>query len=293
MMFKSFMFDGMYLDDWGMMVGFANSSQEDSYPLIGDKSLTTVKVKDKNAYVSSTAEPFNFSFDIIKSRCANVDETLSENLIDMLLSWLDTDGYKYFKPIYDGRGIYPEVHFYVIFTNISLIKIGDSIVGLSLTLQTDSNHGYYDTRHYEKTLTTSDNTLIIANETNRAGTNYFNKVTFVCGAAGNILLSNSRDGKIRTVINNCQQNEILTLHGKTKIIETTKPHEKLYKDFNYNFPRLVTTRKDILREAAPLMSDYDDSDVYDANIYTLDTSAISSCTITVDYEPYRKVGLFT
>lgn len=290
--FYDFMFDGSYLSDWGMTVGYIVNSVEDSYTFTGEKDLTTVKVKDKEAFVSSSAEPLTFNFDIIKSKCLNADETLSEDFINLLLAWLDTDQYKYFKPIYDGRGMYPEVHFYGMFTNISIIKIGEAIVGLSVNFKADSNHGYYDNRHYEKTLTADDNTLVINNETNRSGINYYNKVTFTCGADGNILLSNSRDGKIRTVINNCVEGEVITIYGKTKIIESNKTHEKLHNDFNFNFPRNVTTRKDILREAMPLMTDIDDDAVYDSNTYTLDTSAMSSCKITVDYEPYRKVGFF-
>ena len=72
------------------------------------------------------------------------------------------------------------------------------------------------------------------------------------------------------IVKNCRANEIITLHGKTKMIESSLAgHTKLYNDFNYNFIRIINT--------------------FDNNVNTF-TSTLP-CEITISYSPIRKVGL--
>lgn len=278
MQFEDFEYNDKLLSDFGMIIGFVTSSVEEAYTMTGERNLTTVKVKDRTMFVSSTAEPISFSFDIIQNPCRK-NYGLKEDEVNLLLSWLDNDEYLKFQPLFSDRQ-YLDIHFIGIFTNISLIKDAGIVLGLQVTFQADSNHGYGDDERYEIIFNSSNTEpLYISNATTQLGYTYLDKIEITCNAAGDIYLTNSLDTK-KTIIKNCAKGEKITLLGNRKIIQSSVNHEKLANDFNYNFPRIITKRREYIE-----LSDSE-------NLFTIDQSKMSDCSIVIDYIPYRKVGLF-
>ncbi len=58
---------------------------------------------------------------------------------------------------------------------------------------------------------------------------------------GDFILVNELDPSKKTIIKNCEANEIISFDGKRKQISSNKAHPTLMNDFNYIFPRVINT----------------------------------------------------
>lgn len=265
-----FEYDGVSLSDNDLTLCKFDGI-EDTINVGNSISINQVKASGSDKYMAagySYEEPFSAELQISKQPCSSDMLVFSDEEINKMMRWLNRKEYHVFKPIYDD-GSFEGVYYYGTF-NVQLIKAGLNVVGFHLTLNTNAPYGFMPevTKTFTFNTVTTDK-FVIEDTSDEVG-NLYCDVTVKCLEAGNLTIKNSLDTENTVIVNNCVVDEIITLHGESKIIETSKEaHTKLYNDFNYNFIRLVNT--------------------YENNVNNF-TSNIK-CEMTVKYSPIRKVGI--
>ena len=264
----NFLYDNEKLSDYGMILCTFDNSSFETISVGNNLTFNTVKTtaSDRNYLTGITYdEPLSTTFQICKSDCNNNDSLIiSSEEMTSLLRWLSRrDGFHKFEIYQKG---YEGIFFYGSFNNIQQLKIGGKLCGLELTLVTDSPYGYED---ISLDFTTSASVgYSLFNMSTETGHLYPKVFTCKCLKSGDLQIHNSIENRT-TELKNCIKDEIITMDGSRKIIETSVPTHKLYNDFNYNYFRL--------------------GNEYDNNLNIITTSL--PCEIHIEYEAVRKVGL--
>lgn len=267
-----FYFNGAKLSDYGCIVSNINSSFSDSSP-IGNIELETIKSHStqKNKIINSEYDDvISASFDICKN--PGIYKTPQEMIftdaeISLFARWLNQKKYCKFQPIYES-GLYSDIFFYGTFNSISSVIISDNTVGLTLSFTSNSPFGYINEKEFVTELTSDSKTFTLYDDSDEIGEIRPSLFQIKCKANGDLQIKNNRDKKI-TVINNCLNEEIITLDCENRIIQSSKSHPTIYNDFNYYYPKIINTMEDRY------------------NIFTVTLP----CEIIVKYEPIRKVGI--
>ena len=271
-----FEYDGQRLSDYGCGVCHISGSADLNTVSLGSKiTFNTINMTQQNKFkLISTQydEAYTTTLEIAKFDCRDRNNHIfSTAEIAKLTRWLNRKKYCKFKMIYlDGKC----ANMYYMGTfNVDMIVYGGNVIGLQLTLQTNAPFAYYDPIDCEMNFDKPGAMASIYDMSDEIGYIYPNNVIIKCLASGNLTINNSQDGNRNTVINNCINGEILTLDGENKIITSSKNHEKLYNDFNYNFIRISNK--------------YENNMDNTQNIFT----ASMPCNITFTYSPICKAGL--
>lgn len=265
-----FEYDGIKLSEHNY--GICNfDGGDDSQDLGNLLSLNNVKAQNRAEYFLSDVSydgTFEQEFQICKITCGNEsDFVLSDEDLSFLMRWLNRKKYLKFKPIYNDNS-FSDVYYMATF-NISIIKLAGRIIGLTLSLKTNAPYGFGEPVETTATLSTTADKLTIENTSDEIGSIYCD-VEITCKGSGDLEISNNADPNNVVGIKNCQADEVITLHGKTKIIGSSLAgHTKLYNDFNYNYLRIVNS----------------------FNNRTNEFTSNMPCEIKVVYSPIRKVGL--
>lgn len=263
----NFLYDNERLSDYGMILCKFDNDSLETVSVGNNLIFNTVKTNrsDRNLLTGITYdEPLSATFQICKDNCHNEDLSISSEELTSLLRWLSRrDGFHKFKIYQEG---YEEVFFYGSFNNIQELKIGGILYGLELTFVTDSPYGYEDIS-FDCT-TTASVAYNLFNMSNETGHLYPKVFTCKCLESGDLQIHNSIENRI-TELKNCVKDEIITMDGGHKAIETSVPTHKIYNDFNYNYFRIGSE--------------------YDNNLNAITTSL--PCEIHIEYEAVRKVGL--
>lgn len=273
-MLIDFEYAGKLLSDFGCIVCTITSNNGVSTTDIGNQiTFNTIPTNHTTKFklVSSeysdayTAPPFQ----ICKSPC-NADDQhdmyFSEMEVRDIMRWLNRKRFFKFKPIYDD-GEYAMIYFNGSF-NVQTITYGSNVIGMELTLQTDAPFAHYEPIEYNITLSSQNGTFVINDISDEVGYIYPDIVEIQCLSDGKLTVSNSKDSN-NVVVNNCVSGEKITLIGESKIIESSVYHQKLFNDFNYNFPKIH--------------NDYNDGE----NIFSVSIP----CKIHMSYSPICKVGV--
>lgn len=268
MQLVDFQYNGETLSEYGLMVCSFDGGDETID--IGSKiSMNKVKAPHSHRYMYTSLsyeDTLPAVIQVCKFSCGSDDYVLTEPELRAIMRWLNRKGYYKFKPIYDEL-VYTDVYYNATF-NVQLIKIGGDVVGLELTLDTDSPYGYSEPIRYDFTFNSWKDKLIIQDYSDDAGYVYCD-VTIKCLEDGDLTITNSLDQKNKTVIYNCKTDEVITLRGQYKLIESSEYHPTLYNDFNYNFIRICNAGS------------------YVENVFT----SSLKCEVSITYSPIRKVGL--
>ena len=263
-----FLYDNERLSDYEMMIcKFGDGGGLETISAGNNLTFNTVKssTSDRNILATTTYdEPLTTTFQICKHDCYGDNKYISSEELTSLLRWLARrDGFHKFEIYQKG---YEGVFFYCSFNNIQQLKVGVELYGLELTFVTDSSYGYEDiSLDFTTTTSVGYSLFSMSSET---GHLYPKVFTCKCLESGNLQIYNSIENRT-TEIMNCVKDEIITMDGNHKVIETSVPTHKLYNDFNYNYFRLGSK--------------------YDDNLNVITTSL--PCEIHIEYESVRKVGL--
>ena len=263
----NFLYDNEKLSDYEMILCKFDSGTMETVSIGNNLVFNTVKsnYSDRNYLASITyEEPLTATFQICKYNCYEESTSISSEELTSLLRWLSKrDGFHKFEIYQKG---YEGIYFYGSFNNIQQIKIGGETYGLELTFITDSPYGY-ENIGFDFTTTASVGYNIF-NMSNETGHLYPKVFTCKCLESGDLQIHNSIEDRI-TELKNCVKDEVITMDGNHKVIETSVSTHKLYNDFNYNYFRLGSE--------------------YENNLNVITTSL--PCEIHVEYEAVRKVGL--
>lgn len=269
-----FEYDGKCLSDFGLMLcQFDSSGGLETVSSGADITFNTTKSVGSNRtkmYGSKYEETYSSVFQVCKNPCANEDMYLEPNKVSSLQRWLcRKDDYHPFKPIQDDlQDIYWNATF-----SCKQIEINGKIVGLELTMYTDSPYAYLMVQPITYLLNSGDE-FSLFDSSDEVGYIY-PYVEILCNGDGKLALENSFDTK-KTELTNLTNGEIIILDGENKIISSSISRDNLPNSFNYYYPRIfnkIVNGVDI-RE----------------NIFKLSDDSIP-CTITFKYSPITKIGL--
>lgn len=266
MVLTDFEYDGQRLSSWGC-VPCSFESLESTVSTGNELELNTVKPPRSNQNrIISTGYGTNFELVmyLCKGTCPEPETFyFSESEVNSLLRWLNRRTYCKFKPIYND-GSFSNVFYNATF-NVKLISAAGNVIGLELTMITDSPYAYQETR----TVTFPNARMFQWSDTSDEIGTIPCDVQITCHEAGDLVITNSLDQINPVKIQNVQVGEVITLKGKTKMITSSTNHPKLYNDFNYGFIRMANTYSNR------------------ANVF----NSSLSITITISYNPIRKVGM--
>ena len=263
-----FEFNNEKLSDYGMIICAFDGSLDGTFSSGADitfQQTSNILGRNLNIY-GAYSTPYQATFSICKDiyNIGDNDEGLSPILVSSLQRWLCLkNSYKEFRLIGDDN--YNGLYWNSTFTSQQILY-GGKIVGLTLTMYTDSPYAYRD-----RITNTFENVRYFefADVSDEIG--YIQPdLQIQFKANGNFTLTNSLDNRV-TSIKNCNQSETITINGTKEIISTdSSTHElTLARDFNYFFPKIINT--------------YDNR----VNSFTLNLA----CNITITYSPIIKVGM--
>ena len=269
-----FEYDGKRLSDFGMMICTFDSSGLETVSSGADITFNTIKSVGSNKvkmYGSKYEEMYTNPFQICKNPCSNNDNMYFEtNEESALQRWLcRKDGYHQFKPIQeDLKDVYWNASF-----SSKQINLGGKIIGLELTMYTDSPYAYLSIGDINYSVNPNDS-FSIFDSSDEVGFIY-PIVEITCNGDGKIVLQNNMDKK-KLILTNVTQGEIITLDGENKIPVSSANRPDFPNCFNYHYPRIFNKIENGI-------------DVRE-NIFTLSSDSVP-CDITFKYSPIVKIGL--
>lgn len=258
------------LSDYGCVIAGMATGISDTASLGSNLQFDTLRHSatfEESILRAKYEENVTATFDIIKDPCQN-ELYFTDKEISFFLRWLNRKQYDKFYPIYNDDS-YPSVYYKGTF-NVTAIKIGGKVIGFTLTFNSNSPFGYSDK---EDVLNVKD-TFVIYNDSDEIGYLYPSLFEVTCGIDGSLEIENKTDdAQNKIVINNCVAGETITFDCVNKIIQSSESHTKLYNDFNYNYPRLVSA---------------DDSSIINTqNVFVTSMP----CSIRIVYSSHRKAGI--
>ena len=270
MVLEDFEFNGERLSNKNCIICSVNTSNSNSVSM--GSSLSFDSIVNNATYITENLRvdyPNNISctFDIIKDDCVSgVDKTFTQKEISYFRRWLNSKTDQKFIPVYDEEK-FDVIYYYGTFTDIDAIYIGGKIIGLTLSFLSNAPWGYQDNTTFTTTIENGGGDFTIYDDGDEVGFSYPESVIITCNEAGDLILANSLDSH-SFVLNNVIMGEILNIDCRNKIL-TSSNHSGLYNDFNFRYPRIVTTSS-----LAP-------------NVFTSNLG----CDIKIKYSSIRKVGI--
>ena len=265
-----FEYNGERLSDYGLYPCYLDGSANDTVEVANLVSINKVKAPNSQKYISTGyayEDVLNAQFQALKIGCNVNNSSITDVELNRIMRWLNRKRYCVFKPIYEN-GRFSNVYFEAFF-NVRPIVIGEEIVGIDLTLNTNAPYGFIEPNTYRYEFSPTSNNLVIYDESDEIGHSYCDAI-ITCLENGDLKITNTLDPNNEVVIRDCSVGEVITLKGKEKIILSSLPgHTSLANDFNYNYFRMNNT--------------------YENNRNVFKSSL--RCNIEVTYSPIRKVGL--
>ena len=289
-----FIYDGLKLSNFGCMVGDAVTSSDSAINMGSVVQFETAI--NHGTYTSEIInadypDVYTVTFDIFKKNCGSgYTDVFDDKEVTWFMRWLNRKDYHKFVPIYDNPKDFYRLFFMGTFTECKAIVIQGQVYGFALTFTSNSPFAYLDYKPNTfnivnngvpfsyidtsgTTQTVTGGTMTLYDESEEIGAVYPTSFKIQLTDTGNLIILNDMDDPTRyTEIKNCVEGEIITLDCIHKVITAKRgqvDHPKLYNDFNYVFPRLVNS--------------------FDERMNTFHVSVNS--TITIDYNPIRKVGV--
>lgn len=272
--YTDFEYAGEKLSDYGMMVcNFDRASGIETISSGADIKFNQVNPSGNNRfYIASSTYDSVYStvFQICKNPSmfnSQDDMYLEPDLVSTLQRFLcRKNEYHKFKVNQEN---FEHIHWQVTFSS-KQITINRRVVGLELTLFTDSPFAYMDkvSAEYNCLAGTSFNLWDNSDEITDINNQIYPDMEITILSKGDFELENSMDNKIMK-FSGCNVGEIITINGKNEIISSSIPSHNIPDNFNFFFPRIVNT--------------YDNR----CNTFTPNLD----CKIKISYYPIRKIGL--
>lgn len=266
-----FEYAGEKLSDYGMIICDFNSGGElETVSSGSDITFNQIALNKSNRFFigSSIYETaLTTTIQICRNPCmanSQKEMTISTTEISALQRWLcrRNQYYKFKIDQEDYENIYWNATF-----SAKQIELSGRIIGMELTLYTDSPFTYMDEVVIE-TECEANEIFDIYDISDEEGYIYPDMKITVLEDVNVFILENAIDKGRPLKINNCKTNEVITIQGDSHILVSSE-HKNLANDFNYCFPRIANTYRN------------------NKNTFTCNTK----CKITFSYSPIRKVGL--
>lgn len=240
---KDFMYDGQYLSDYGFMI--ANITTNEQKTVISEGSILTFEKTTRNRgksyslLATSYDSAYTTAFDICKNPSFYDDLEISNDEFRDLMRWLNRREFLQFCFIPDN-GDETEKYWNASF-NIEKINVGKCLIGLHLTMETDSAIGYGQEIAFNYNVSDTDTVFTLSDMSDEIGY-IFLDITIEILRDGDLRIYNQTYKEI-TEIKNCRMGEIIKFNGQSMIISTDSATHKqtLANDFNFVFLRIGNT----------------------------------------------------
>lgn len=276
MAITNFAYDGINLsvfDDGKYIIAYfsIDSAPTEPQKIINQTSLFMGK---ERPFIYSTYEnTISFTISIIKNPCIITNDEQEITILEMerLKRWLcRSTPHKFYimndlsniEGWFNGKNEYDNIYWEGTFSLQEEI-IGGKRIGATLTFLSTAPFGFQDDIIFTGSVNAEDSITI--NDISEEIGYIYPQMIITCAEAGNLTIFNNFDGRA-TIINNCEQNEIITF-SKYMQIETSSNTHLIYNDFNYTFLRLCND--------------------YNNNENTISFS--KACDYEIRYNPIRKV----
>ena len=263
---NDFEYDGYRLSDFGFIVGDINGGGQQTESNITNIEFTTASIGNgifQPLISSKYGECVYPKFSIFKNPCKFEHDKMSISLKEIrdIHRWLSRTDYHELRLLSKE---YENTYFNGSF-NVDTIFLGSEAVGFELEFHSDSPYAHKDIVTEEYTIENANDTITVVDDSDEIGYTYID-MEITCNASGNLSIKNI-NSNYQVYIGNCSTGENITL--SQPMIKTDNSSHKIQNDFNFNFPRLENT--------------------LDERINTFQVSL--PCTITLSYNPTRKVGI--
>ena len=254
-----FEYDGEYLSDFGFIVCQFDGSYGTNITSAGSITFNTVSMLNGKYHpITSTSYDacLTSTFDICKNPDVNDDMIISQEEYRWLMRWLNRREFLRFS-ICDEEPNTDKVYYNVSF-NVEKIKIGERLCGLRLTLTTDKPFGYGELISEDIFVQTGLAPVTIIDQSDEIGMTYVNAI-IDSNTNGAITIHNSMNDKTVEILG-CFPDEVITINGMLKTIETNRSDHDILNDFNYVFPAIGNTydsRENVLSFTAPCRITYE------------------------------------
>lgn len=263
-----FEYDGQCLSDYGFIL-CSFGGQSDTNTISAGSKITFNKVKrhyGKTHSLTSSEyqECIQSEFEICKNVCDNAELFITDDEFRDVMRWLNRKKFLRFRLLDKEELQEAETCYYDASFNIDKILVDGVLCGLKLTMETNRPFGYG--QEYKKVININDTSAnyIFVDTSDEIGHTYPDVIIEI-KQGGTLVLKNESE-PCTTQIKNCVVGEIITMHGDTHIIESSRNSHELYNDFNFDFFKI-------------------------GNTFTSRDNVISSslkCTLTIKYNPVIK-----
>lgn len=265
-----FKYDGQWLSDAGFIVCTFDTGGVNTVSVGSNIELHTVSQHNGHNYAltnSEYTEQYTATFNICKDADTEREAYITEHEIRHIMRWLNRRGFHEFIPVgYEDESDNTLV-FYGSF-NISLVEFAGRVIGFELNLITNSAFAYGEMIQEQFTISSANGQFDIVNYSDEIGVLYPELFVITCGSGGNLTIQNVTENRT-TYIGGCSQGEIITIDCKNQIVTSSLSAHKIYNDFNFVFPRLISSNTSIINQFAVSLP----------------------CSVEIQYMPIRKVAL--
>lgn len=236
---EDFEYDGRRLSDYGLMIcTFGSSSGTETVSTGAQINLTTVarfNNRRRSIVNANYAEYMKTTFYAAKNPCVS-DIDISPTEYREIVKWLNR---RRFIPLrfLSLVGHSPDPCYFNAMFNIQKVTVGDRIVGIEMSVETDSPFGYGEQR-IETVMPGFDRQDYIEYISDEVGFIY-PRVKITLMEQGSLTIHNSLD-KEDTVITNCSNGEVIIMDGDRQTLQTNFETHDIYDCFNYNFIKLIS-----------------------------------------------------
>ena len=244
---KDFFYDNQYLSDYGFIIGYITSSNKGKSVAEGVKLTFNKMLKNSGKLHTLASVKYDTCYTTTFEICKNPhiykgkEMVISSDEFRDIMRWLNRREYLPFYFVPDS-GDDTEKYYNASF-NLQKIYVGKNLIGISLTMETDSPVGYGQTQTYRYTVTDQKKEFLLSDVSDEIGCIYPD-LKIVIDRPGDLTISNTTFNTT-TIIKNCKVDETITMKGDTLIIQTDSDEHKqtLTKDFNGEFLKIGNTIK--------------------------------------------------
>ncbi len=239
-----FEYDGQFLSDYGFIicdfdgsngVNETTTSAEITFnraPMHGGRKQSLVNARYE--------ESISFQFDICKNPDVYDDLYITSDEYRDLMRWLNRNQFLQLC-LFDNDEDYDSCYFNASF-NIEKLKIGEKICGLRLHAETDSPYALGEEITITKNFSGEHMEEEISDMSDEIGVIY-TTVKITCKSSGDLELANlTYDTTVK--VDNCKNDEVITIDGESLVIITDDPSHDICDDFNYEFFAIGNTIND-------------------------------------------------
>lgn len=260
-----FIFDGRYASSYNLMMCNFNDSGETS-DIVSNNDFNTFQAakNDKNYFVGSNdSSVLSKKIQVCKTDNCHI-VNMTDYDIETISRWLcREDGYYRFAFVNNNGDNTIEYNAKI---DINKIELWNNIIGLELTITTDSQYGY--TKRKTEVTLDKNQMVCINNNSSKMGEIKAN-MQLLCNSDGDYIITHTFNNKSKEItFANCTNGEYINISDMCVLSSSISSHD-ISNDFNYIFPKLYSNISDT-------------KNYFKSNL---------PCKLTIEYELKRKVGI--